>query len=100
MKTYYILTLLVAALAVPFDVQSASTIHFGTFKTIANYDATTNYDFSSIPLTKNNQVQKYNLDNFIVEPSVKKSDLQGLSMYVSIAKYEVDGVVTVELTYP
>jgi hypothetical protein len=31
---------------------------------------------------------------------VKKSDLQGLAMYVSIAKYEVDGVVTVELTYP
>jgi hypothetical protein len=100
MKKNYILTLLIAAISTPFHAQSASTTIFGSFKTVANYDITTNHDFSSTPLTKNNQIKQYNLDNFIADPSVHKSDLQGLGMQVTIDKYEVDGVVTVVVTYP
>jgi hypothetical protein len=100
MKTYYILTLLIVTLAFSFNARSARATFSVSASTIGNYDLTNNFDFSTVPFTKNNQIKQYNLEDFIVDPSVHKSDLQGLDLQVTIDKYEVDGVFTVVVTYP
>jgi hypothetical protein len=97
MKTYCILTLIIAILA--FSVNAKSATFTVSVSTVGNYDLTNNFDFSTVPFTKNNQIKQYNLDDFVADPSVHKSDLQGLGMQVTIDKYEVDGVVTVVVTY-
>jgi hypothetical protein len=110
MKTYCILTLIIAILALSFNAKSAtftvSVRTVGNYELNNSFDFSTvpftknNQDFSTVPFTKNNQIKQYNLDDFAVDPSVHKSDLQGLNMQVTIDKYEVDGVVTVVVTYP
>jgi hypothetical protein len=95
MKTYCILTLIIAILALPSNARSASARVSASFTTIANNTITQNLDYSSVPLTENKQIKTYNFDDFIVDPSVRGSSAQGKGLRVSIYKHKVDGVVTV-----
>jgi hypothetical protein len=109
MKTYCILTLIIAILVLPFESKSApsksapsrsSSASFSVgFTTIADNSLTANLDFSAVPFTKNKQIKTYNLDDFIVDPSVLGSSAQGKGLLVSIYKHKVGGVVIVDVIF-
>jgi hypothetical protein len=109
MKTYCILTLLITILALPSNVMSASASSAPSrstsgsfsvgFTTIVNNSLTANLDFSAVPFTKNQQIKTYNLDDFIVDPSVRGSSAQGKGLLVSIYKHKVDGAVIVDVIF-
>lgn len=99
MKKYYLLTLLTVLLSTSLDAHSATGSFSVTATAVASYDVTTNFDFSSVPFTKNNQIKTYNLDDFIVNKKEPKSNLEGMGLIVAIDKYKEGDRVIVNVIH-
>lgn len=81
------------------SVNSATGSFSVTASTIASYDVTRNFDFSSVPFTIDGNIKTYNLDDFIVNKKEKQSDLEGMGLVVAIHKYKLEDKTIINIIH-